>query len=41
LNDQAWYWTPEWYEGQRRALAQADAGEVDRSMDEDEFIASL
>ena len=40
--DQAWFWTPEWQEGQREAEKDIRAGRVSKVYDDvDEFIADL
>ena len=38
---QAWFWTPEWQEGERRAEAQIAAGSRERFASEEEFLAAL
>ena len=43
LNDQAWFWSPEWYDGELESEAEAgfdDAG-ADSRMSGDAFLASL
>lgn len=39
--DQAWFWTPEWQEGERQASADIAAGRVRRFARAEEFFASL
>jgi AbrB family looped-hinge helix DNA binding protein len=38
---QAWFWTPEWQEGEREASADLAAGRFDRSTSDDGFLAAL
>jgi len=38
---QAWFWTPEWQEGERQADADIAAGRVDRYDSGEEFLAAL
>jgi AbrB family looped-hinge helix DNA binding protein len=38
---QAWFWTPEWQEGERQADADIAAGRVERFESDEEFIAAL
>lgn len=39
--DQAWFWTPEWQEGEREADADLAAGRANTFRSTDEFIAHL
>jgi hypothetical protein len=39
--DQAWFWTPQWQEGEREADADIAAGRVKTFRSTDEFIAHL
>lgn len=39
--DQAWFWTPEWQEKERRAEADIKAGRVHRSESAEDFLAEL
>lgn len=40
--DQAWYWTPEWQDGEREVDAGLAAGQAGRVFDSDEeFLAAL
>jgi antitoxin PrlF len=39
--DQAWYWTPEWQEGEREADADLAAGRTRVFQSDEEFLASL
>ncbi len=38
---QAWFWTPEWQEGEAAASADIAAGRTTRQMSNAEFLASL
>ena len=38
---QAWFWTPEWQEGERRASADIAAGRVRSFASDEEFFAAL
>jgi antitoxin PrlF len=38
---QAWFWTPEWQEGEREASADIEAGRMDVFMSGEDFLASL
>ena len=38
---QAWFWTPEWQEGERQADEDIAAGRVDRYESDEEFLAAL
>ncbi len=38
---QAWFWTPEWQEGERQADADIAAGRVIRFESDEEFLAYL
>ena len=38
---QAWFWTPEWQEGERRAAAEITAGQSEYFDDEAAFLAAL
>ena len=38
---QAWFWTPEWQEGERRAEAELAAGRGERFASDEEFLAAL
>ena len=38
---QAWFWTPEWQEGERQADAEIAAGLGERFESDEEFIAAL
>jgi AbrB family looped-hinge helix DNA binding protein len=38
---QAWFWTPEWQEGERQADADIAAGRVTRFESDEEFLAFL
>jgi hypothetical protein len=38
---QAWFWSPDWQEGEARASADIAAGRVVRSDSDDDFLASL
>jgi antitoxin PrlF len=38
---QAWFWTPEWQEGEAAASADIAAGRTTRHMSNEEFLASL
>ncbi|CAN5763925.1 AbrB/MazE/SpoVT family DNA-binding domain-containing protein [soil metagenome] len=38
---QAWYWTPEWQSGERRADAEIAAGLGDRYESDEEFLEAL
>jgi len=39
--DQAWFWTPEWQEGEREADAEIAAGNVERFDSGEEFLAAM
>ncbi len=39
--DQAWFWTPEWQEGERRADADLAAGRVTRFDSDEAFLEAL
>jgi hypothetical protein len=39
--DQAWFWTPEWQEGEREAEADKAAGRGDRYNSDEEFLSAL
>lgn len=39
--EQAWFWTPEWQEGEREADAQLAAGEGTIYYSNEEFLAAL
>ena len=39
--DQAWFWTPEWQEGEREADAEIAAGNLMRFDSDEEFLAYL
>lgn len=39
--DQAWFWTPEWQEGERQASEQIARGEVQRFDSTEAFLDSL
>jgi bifunctional DNA-binding transcriptional regulator/antitoxin component of YhaV-PrlF toxin-antitoxin module len=39
--DQAWYWTPEWQEGEREVDAEIAAGGLRRFESDEEFLAYL
>jgi hypothetical protein len=39
--DQAWYWTPEWQEGECEAAADLAAGRTRVFQSDEEFLASL
>jgi hypothetical protein len=39
--DQAWFWSPEWQEGEREADADRDAGRTLRFESTEEFLAHL
>jgi len=38
---QAWFWTPEWQEGERQADEDLAAGRFDRYESDEEFLAAL
>ena len=38
---QAWFWTPEWQAGERRADEDLAAGRVERFESDEEFLAAL
>lgn len=38
---QAWFWTPEWLEGEREASAEIAAGEAERHLTGEEFLLEL
>jgi len=38
---QAWFWTPEWQEGERQADADIAAGRVERFETDEAFLAAL
>ena len=38
---QAWYWTPDWQDGERDADEQAARGEGEQFSDGESFLASL
>ncbi len=38
---QAWFWTPEWQEGEREASADIAAGRVRTHHNDEDFLASL
>ncbi len=38
---QAWFWTPEWQEGEAAASADIAAGRTTRHMSNEEFLTSL
>jgi antitoxin PrlF len=38
---QAWFWTPEWQEGEREADADLAAGKTESFASDDEFIGAL
>jgi len=38
---QAWFWTPEWQEGERKADAEIAAGLGERFESDEEFLAAL
>ena len=38
---QAWFWTPEWQEGERQADEDRAAGRFDRYESDEEFLAAL
>jgi antitoxin PrlF len=38
---QAWFWTPEWQEGEREASADIEAGRMDVFTSGEDFLASL
>lgn len=39
--DQAWFWMPEWQEGEREAEAELAAGHGERYNSDEEFLAAL
>lgn len=39
--DQAWFWTPEWQEGEREADADLAAGQGSIYYSDEEFLAAL
>jgi hypothetical protein len=39
--DQAWFWTPEWQEGERRASEEVAAGQYETYDNLDDFFAAL
>ena len=39
--DQAWFWTPEWQEGEREVDEHLAAGRTERFDSVDEFLAAL
>ncbi|HEY7123945.1 MAG TPA: AbrB/MazE/SpoVT family DNA-binding domain-containing protein [Ktedonobacterales bacterium] len=39
--DQAWFWTPEWQEGERQADREIAEGRVRRHMSDEEFLRSF
>ena len=39
--DQAWFWTPSWQRGEKRVDELIAAGDVEVSVDSDEFIRDL
>lgn len=39
--EQAWFWTPEWQEGEREADEDIAAGRVTRSDSDEQFLAAL
>lgn len=39
--DQAWFWTPEWQEGEREAAADIAAGRVERFDSDDDLLDAL
>lgn len=39
--DQAWFWTPEWQEGEREADAQISSGDLVRFDSDEEFLNYL
>lgn len=41
IDDQAWFWTPEWQAGEREASAQLAAGNTERFDTDDEFFDAL
>ncbi len=38
---QAWFWTPEWQAGERRATAEREAGQSEYFDDEEAFLSGL
>lgn len=38
---QAWFWTPEWQDGEREASADIAEGRVEHDRDDESFLASL
>ena len=40
-DDQAWFWTPEWQEGEREADEHIAAGRLDYFGSTEEFLAAL